>query len=132
MNTLTLSGIIRLKFDRWNKIKLVSEDGYQLDLVGRFQEMMDTFPKHKVQINYWVTDKQKTKDEMMEGWLKQVFGSIDAEYGSDTFNGSSMTGSWTEDYTTLQVGGHNLYNEISSYEGKFILIELNFSHKTKK
>ena len=65
---------------------------------------------------------------MLEGWLKKIFGAIDAEYGTESFSGSSMTGSWTEGYTKLNVGGHDLYREISSYEGNFILIELNFSN----
>lgn len=125
--TLTLSGIIKLGDGTRSQIKLIQIDGYEIDLVGRFSEMMSSFPKHMCQINYWISDMPKTKDEILESIFKTLYGVIDAEYGHDICTGSSMTGSWTEEYTTLQIGGHNLYNEISSYEGRFIIMELDFT-----
>src|SRR5687767_7769977 len=105
MKTIELKGIIKIERDTWDKIKLISDDGYKIDLVGRFQEMQDSFKKHLCQINYWVTDSPKTKDQMLEGWLQTLFGGIDAEYGAETYYGSSQTGSWTEEWTRLKVGG---------------------------
>ena len=132
MKTIEISGTIKMENDKWEKIILIQPDGLKVDLVSRIQEAINSFGNHKVQINYWTSETPKTKQEMMEGFLKQLFGDVDAEFCSDTFSGSSMTGSWTEEYTELKVGGHDLFREMKSFEGKFIIIDLNFTSGGKK
>lgn len=125
IKTIELSGIIKFEWNDWNKIKLVQENGYKIDLVSRFQEAIESFPNCKVQVNYYLSDKVCTKNEMLKGFLKKLYGSVEAEYEKNDYCYSSWT-SGTDYDTTLKVGGHNLYDELRSEEDKFIILELNF------
>jgi hypothetical protein len=126
MKTITLSGILKYEYeDNWMRIKLVQDDGYKIDLVGRFNEAAESYKNSSVQVSYYLSDKPCTKNEMIEGWLKSISGSIDAGYTTDSYRYSSWT--HVTDYdTNLKIGGHNLYNELRDSEGRFIIIELNF------
>ncbi len=113
----------------YEKIKLVQEDGYKVDLVGRFQEAMESFPGMQVQVGYYLSDEPCTRQEALEGFLKKILGSIDsAEVGFEKH--SWQYSSWTSgtDYiTNLKIGGHDLFQELRGQEEKYILLELNFS-----
>jgi len=128
MKKIELSGIIEfVKASwKWEKIKLTQPDGYKIDLVSRFAEAVDNYPGVKVQVNYWISDKPCTKSEMTEGVLRKLVGAIESEYTSYDFQYSS----WTSDTayeTGLTVGGHDLFTELKQSDGKYLIIELNFS-----
>lgn len=126
MKTITLSGILKYEYDdNWMRIKLVQDDGYKIDLVGRFNEAAESYKNSSVQVSYYLSDKPCTKNEMIEGWLKSISGSIDAGYTTDSYRYSSWTHGTDYD-TNLKIGGHNLYKELRDSEGRFIIIELNF------
>lgn len=131
MKTIELSGIIKFEHDDWDKLKLVQEDGYKIDLVARFKEAYESFPKQEVQVNYWLSDKPCSKQKMQEAFLMKLCGNINADYEKNDYAYSSLT-SGTDYDTTLKIGGHNLYNELRMEEGKFIIIELNFKNKEIK
>lgn len=125
METITLSGIIHLEWDSWNKIKLIQPTGFKIDLVNRFKEINESFPKGlSYQINYWLSDNPCTKDEMIGGWLKKIYGDISADYEKNDYRYSSWT-SGTDFDTILKIGGHDLLYELSREEGRFLIIEIN-------
>ena len=79
-----------------------------------------------MQVNYWISDKPCTRSEMTEGVLRKLVGAIESEYTSYDFQYSS----WTSDTayeTGLTVGGHDLFTELKQSDGKYLIIELNFS-----
>jgi len=126
--TIEISGILKHDYkDSFSRLFLMQQDGLLIDLVGRFIEIQNSFPSHKAQINYWISDKPQTKDGMIERYLERIYGAIDSEYETTTSYGSSLTGAWSNHYTTLKVGGHNLYDELQQHIDKFILIEINLS-----
>ena len=125
MKQVQLSGIIRFEENNsFPQIKLIQEGGYKIDLVSRFIEIDESFPKSKIQVNYWLSEKPCTKNEMLENTLRRLFGDINAEYEKSEYNYSSLTGGWDYD-TTLQIGGHNLFDELREEEGRFMIIEVN-------
>lgn len=126
MKTIELSGIVKFEYDEWDKLKLIQEDGYKIDLVSRFREAYESFPNQKVQVNYWLSDEPCTKSEMTEGFLKKLYGVIDADYEKNDYAYSSWT-SGTDYDTKLIIGGHNLYSELRNEVDRFIIIELSFS-----
>ncbi len=74
----------------------------------------------EVSVRYWISDTEKTKQELQEGFLKNLFGAIDAEY-QDAY--SDYTGYlWTDE--NLKIGGHDLLEELRSNLGKFIWLEI--------
>lgn len=129
MKTVTLSGFIKMDWsDSWQTIKLVQEDGYKIDLINRFKEAIESYNNSQVQVNYYLSDKSCTKNEMVEGWLKKLVGAIDASYEANGYAYSSWT-SGTDYDTNFSVGGHNLLSELSKEDGRFMIIELNFKDK---
>ena len=80
----------------------------------------EDFEDKQVTVRYWTSDKEKTKEEIQESVLRQLFGDVQANY-NDTY--SEITGYlWTDE--DLNIGGHDLLEEIRSYLGKFIYLEV--------
>jgi len=128
MKTIELSGVIKFECEDecndWNKIKLIQSDGYKIDLVNRFKEADESFPNAEFQVNYWLSDKPCSKNDMIEGFLKKLYGDISADYEKvHCYYTSWSTGDKYD--TILQIGGHNLGSELSDEEGKFLIIEIN-------
>lgn len=130
MITVELKGKIeKVWTDNWRTIKLVQEDGYKIDLVGRFKEATESFPNMEIQVGYYLSDNVCTKEEILEGFLKKLFGSVDASYEANGYAYSSWT-TGTDYDTNLTIGGHDLFRELNNEEGKFILIEINFNERS--
>lgn len=80
----------------------------------------EDFKAKQVTVRYWISDVEKTKEELQESVLRKLFGDVDAIYNDDY---SEITGYvWTNE--ELKIGGHDLLNEIRSYLGKFIYLEV--------
>lgn len=126
MKTIELSGIIKFEHnDNWETIKLVQSDGYKIDLVGRFKEAIESFSNCQFNVGYYLSDSVCTKNDIVEGFLKKLFGSAEASFETDSYHYSSMT--YGTDYdTNLKIGGHDLFQELRYEQGKFIILELNF------
>jgi len=131
MKTIELSGIIKFEYDNWNKVKLLQEDGYKIDLVNRFSEIKESYPNSKFQINYWLSDKICTKDEIVEGLLQKLYGFIEAGYEQEDYHYSSWTNG-TDYNTTLKIGGHNLDIELIDEEDRFMILEINVEDTKNK
>lgn len=138
MKTIELSGFIKIEScDPWTRIKLVQEDGYKIDLINRVQEAIENYPKHSIQVSYYLSNKACTINEMIEGWLRKLSGSVKIGYDKNEYSYSSWTSGVDYD-TEFIVGKHNIYRELICEQGKFIIIQLNFketkikSSKNKK
>lgn len=127
MKKLTLEGFIAFEFTEFTEVKLVQSDGYRIDLIGRFKEVANSYPKAFLQVNYWLSNSYQTKDEILKGLMASFYGELSADYETENFSGSSMTGSWTERISTLEIGGHDLIKELRDEDGRFIIIELNIA-----
>ena len=80
----------------------------------------EDFEAKQVTVRYWTSDKEATKEEIQVRVLRKLFGDVEANY-KDSY--SELTGYlWTDE--ELNVGGHNLLEEIRSYLGKFIYLEV--------
>ena len=78
------------------------------------------FEAKKVTVRYWISDTEKTKNQLQESILRKVVGAVDANY-DDVY--SELTGYlWTDE--NLNIGGHDLLKEIRSYLGNFIYLEV--------
>jgi hypothetical protein len=76
----------------------------------------------QVSVKYWISENEMTDEEIKENaLLKIVGGEVDACKESAY---SEYTGYlWTD--ATLNVGGHDLFAELTEKEGKYILMEIN-------
>lgn len=74
----------------------------------------------QVTIRYWVSDKQVTKDEANDTFMQICMGGSRVRFSAHY---SELTGYlWTDE--DLIVGGHDLLDELKSYEGKWLIMEV--------
>jgi len=74
----------------------------------------------QVSARYWISDSEKTKEELTENTILTMVGAVDADYG-DRY--SDYTGYlWTDE--ELIIGGHDLLSELRSNIGRFIYLEI--------
>jgi hypothetical protein len=74
----------------------------------------------KVTARYWVSDKPCTKEEAIDATILTVMGIGKVDFNSRY---SELTGYlWTDE--ELKIGGHNLLNELKSYVGKWLILDL--------
>jgi hypothetical protein len=76
--------------------------------------------KTQVTVRYWISDKEQTKEELIENQVLRISGAASANY-SDRY--SELTGYlWTDE--NLKVGGHDLMAELESNYDKFLYMEV--------
>jgi len=99
-------------------------DGYILGIgkVGLSREFYEEeeLENHTVTVRYWISEKEQTKDQMIEGVLKTLYGVADVKY-SHAY--SEYTGYlWTNE--EFNIGGHDLIAELYDNLGKYIILEI--------
>ncbi len=119
----TFTGFIKIDWsENFKTIKLIDGDK-SIDLVKKFRAIFDLF-ESEVSVSYFISDDKKTEAEIQEGWLKQMFGGITAEYETSSYNYSSYT--YGTDYDTyLKIGGHDLFDEFSELNDKWCVLKVN-------
>ena len=74
----------------------------------------------QVSVRYWISDTEKTKEELTENMIMTMAGAVDADY-SDRY--SDVTGYlWTDE--ELKIGEHDLLAELQDNLGKFVYLEI--------
>jgi hypothetical protein len=74
----------------------------------------------QVTARYWITDKEATKEEAQEDFVKKLMGIADCDFGSHY---SEITGYlWTDE--EIKIGGHDLIEELKSYVGQWLILEV--------
>lgn len=86
---------------------------------------------HKIAtIRYYISDKEVTLEQAQQLFVDSLFGKVDAIYN---MHYSDITGYlWTDE--ELNVGGHNLLNELMTYLGKYLILvaDINEIEEEKK
>jgi len=88
-----------------------------LPLVKEFEECLKG---RQVSVRYWVSAKEKSKDQIKEDALRRILGFVDAKY-DDIYTESTGYLWTTED---LSIGGHDVIKELRSHAGKFVYLEV--------
>jgi len=79
-------------------------------------------------VRYFITDREHSLEELQERLVKRIVGVGDAVY-SDHY--SEITGYlWTDQ--ELNVGGHDLLDELSSHVGQYCHLEITFEAGERK
>lgn len=97
-----------------------NSDAVLIDDRGPIAKELDWLCGKKVSIRYWITNERITKPAAQEIFLKKLFGEADICYESHY---SEYTGYlWTDE--DLNIGGHDLLNELRSSDGKYLILEV--------
>ena len=112
--TIEIKGWIRE--DNWGYD--VDDALYVGDVVLALQ--LEDLVGETVSAHYWICNQQMTKDEATEQFLYHLIGLLDGEF---TPHYTEITGyiGVTEE---LQIGGHDLLEEIRSHIGSYLLLEI--------
>lgn len=107
----------RVSLRPWNNTKVVYlSDDEEEALPDRLEEISEK----RVSVRYWVAEKQATAAEITEEFAKTLSGRVNLKFGA-VYN--ELSGHlWTDN--ELMVGGHDLLNELSSYNGKWLVLEI--------
>lgn len=82
--------------------------------------LQDDISEANVTVRYWILDKECSKNEAQERFIKTAMGAVDVEFSPRY---SDLTGYlWTDE--SLEVGGHDLLQELKSAEGKYLILEI--------
>jgi len=74
----------------------------------------------KAIVRYCVTEKQTTKEESEDQFLKKLMGVAEVEFHAKY---SEITGYlWTDE--ELNIGGHDIIAELKSYIGEWLILEI--------
>lgn len=85
------------------------------------EEDLDRFGKN-VSVSYFVADEPRTKEQLEDALIRQLVGDLEAEYHIAY---SEITGYlWTDE--ELQIGGHDLLQEIRSSVGSYLHLEITY------
>ena len=109
------------KIDRYGNEESEHEDGdyYVPDMLSIGGDVLCKLRfnyKEEIYITYYISDVELTKEEFIENRLLTVIGSPSVRY-NHVF-GSEWTGyMFTEQ--GFKVGGHDLYKELNSHNGKY-------------
>lgn len=119
---ITFSGFVKYGYDgNFPTIKLIDNET-NIDLVKKFKAIFDLF-ESEVSVDYFISDVKKTDDEIKESYLMNIWGAISADYTEDSYRYSSLT--FGTDYNSyLKIGGHDLFEEMKDFEGKWCVLTI--------
>ena len=125
--TKTVRGIIKQGYsDGFNPIYIVQEDGYKVNLITLFDELVDNYGS-KVTIKYWTAINRQKDDNIKKGIIYKLAGIVEAGFEREDYQYSEMS-SGTDYNNILNVGDHNLYSELMDREDKYLLLEVTFNN----
>lgn len=96
--------------------------GHTQPLAEQIETDLELYGRYAT-VRYWVTDTERSCEQLDDNLAKVCVGAVDADYGSVY---SETTGYlWTT--AELMVGGHDLLAELESYVGRYVHLEIEYS-----
>lgn len=110
-----LTGIINFdgEYDEGSSSVAIRDGRDNIVLAEFFENNLD---KKEVYIRYYITDEFIPTEKIEENFIKKISGIVDATIYPVY---SDITGYlWTEE--KIEINGHDLFEEINNYEGKYL------------
>jgi hypothetical protein len=104
-----------------------SEHHWSTDILAELIEQ-DMYDGEFLSVKYFISDVKMDKDTLLDSWMKTLYGEGEAEYSTHY---SEITGYlWTDE--EINVGGHDLLEELRSNMGKWLYMEIDYSKEPNK
>lgn len=126
VHQLILKGKIEVHhyaYGEYKDISIVGEDGYKRLLTGQLREFTLNYGKMINVRYYYSTDPIKDLTHAQQIVMHKLYGGFSADFTASQEGYSDVT-QWMEYTTELKVGGHDLFKELESFEGFYVLIEI--------
>jgi hypothetical protein len=121
MRTLVISGFI----------KLIEAEDLEYDLyiddLNLLEEITNDYGivHCESSVKYFISDKECTLEEAQNLICNSINGTLDTQY--------NINWSETSDYLytdrKFNIGGHDILKELSSYEGKFVILIIDYERR---
>lgn len=122
--SLAICGLIVESDDRFSRVYIEEDGGNKVDLIGRISAAVYNYGR-TVSVRYWISSKKLCQESIKEQSLLYIMGLCESDYKEESYSYSEHT--YGTDYKSiLNIGGHNLYYEIISNSGKYIVLEIDF------
>ncbi len=96
-------------------------------LARKIEEDIRAYGRY-LSVQYFVAEHEQSIDELQIAWLNRLEGIGDADY---TVHYSEYTGYlWTDE--EINIGGHDLLNELKGYKDKFLYLEIQYSKEARR
>jgi hypothetical protein len=92
-------------------------------LARHIEEDIETYGSY-LSVRYFISNVELDEDALITDWLNHLEGVGNAEYGARY---SEITGYLFTD-EDLNVGGHDLLEELKTYVGQYLNLEIEYSH----
>jgi len=109
------------KGDCYNNNILILADDFGSGLISDIQDDCIQHGNY-VQLRYYISDKEVDLKDLQEYLIKDYFGLADINF---ELCGCLTCGYMCVDKATI--GGHNIYEELLTYVGKFAILEIDYS-----
>jgi len=132
MEEFTFKGYIEFGgYGNFDTIFLTSKrgGGTKQDLVKKFQGIAELFSTPDVGVSFYITDKEETEQEIKEKFLKEIVGAIEGEFEDNTYWYSEYTYDNSSYDTVLRIGGHNMFDELKEFKGKWCMLKVKLKEK---
>jgi hypothetical protein len=101
---------------------LEGEGNWDEPLAETISDDLDRFGRY-ASVRYWTADVPMGDEAIMESAVRAMLGEADARYKSAY---SEITGYlWTDE--DINVGGHDLLEELKTQTGRYCLLEISYS-----
>ena len=123
IHTETYQGEIR-HYSNGEEDEIISLSALDDPLAQEIEEDMDAHGKY-LTVRYYISEQELSEERLLEEYLKTIFGIGKVEYHVAY---SEITGYlWTDE--ELQVGGHDLLEELQSHVGKWLHLQIDYSRE---
>lgn len=95
-----------------------TENGNSYPLAASIQEDLEKLIGKPVSVRYFITKGIASEADATKELIKKISGVLEAEYELDAYSEWTIL-EWKEN---LSVGGHDLIEELSEYEGKYLVL----------
>ena len=110
-------------YGEYKDIAIVDETGYKRLLTGHLREFTLNYGRYINVRYYYSTEPFTDLSKAQEIMMTRYYGGFSADF-SATQQGYSDVTNWMEYTTELNVGGHDLFQELKTFEDFYVLIEI--------
>ena len=116
-----------LRKNKWKGTLALEYNNNKLELIEEIQDNIRQYGNY-LSVRYYIANEEVSIENIKKQWLMKIMGLSQCDYID--ISGSEWTGyMWTDE--KLNVGGHNLLQELYSFINSYLILEIDYSEEIK-